>query len=51
MLHSADDFTGVRTYQTIKDGMGRSVGSRADNVKQYKKYEQKWNKELKYLNN
>ena len=39
MLHSADDFTVVRTYQTIKDGMGRSVGSRADTVRQYKKYE------------
>ena len=39
------------TNRTIKDGMGGSVGSRTDTVKQYKKSENKWKKDLKYLNN
>ena len=37
MSHSAEDCTCMRTNRTIKDGMGGSVGSRYDTVKQYKK--------------
>ena len=37
MSHIAKDCTGMRTKRTIKDGMGGSVGGRADTVKQYKK--------------
>ena len=51
MSHSAKDYTGVRTKRSIKDGMGRPVVSRADNVKQYKNSENKWKKELKALKN
>ena len=36
MSHSAEGCTGMRTNRTIKDGMGGSVGSRADTVKHYK---------------
>ena len=39
MLHIAEDCTGVRTNQSIKDGMGGPVGSRSNAVKQYKKSE------------
>ena len=39
MSHSADDCTGIRTNRTIKYGMGGSVGSRDDTVKQYNKSE------------
>ena len=39
MQNSAEDCTGVRTNQTIKDGMGGSVEISTDNVKQYKKSE------------
>ena len=49
MPHSAEDFTGVHTNQTITYGMGGSVGGRADTMNQYKKYHHKGNKELKYL--
>ena len=51
MLYSAKDCTVQRTNQTIKDGMGGSMGSRADTAKQYNKYEKKCNKELKAINN
>ena len=34
--YSAEDCTGMCTNQTIKGGMGGSVGSRADTVKHYK---------------
>ena len=34
--------------RTIKYGMGGYVVSRSDTVKQYKNYENKWKKELKY---
>ena len=51
MLHSYKDCTVMHTNRTIKDGMGGSVGSRTDTVKQYKKSENKWKKDLKYLNN
>ena len=49
MFHSAKDCTVMHTNRTIKDGMGGSVGSRANTVKQYKKSENKWRKELKYF--
>ena len=39
MSHSSKDFTGVRTNRTIEDGLGGSVGSKDDTVKQYKKSE------------
>ena len=47
MSHSAEDPTCVLTNRTIKDGMGGSAEIRADTVKQYKKSEKKWKKELK----
>ena len=50
MLHITEDCTGMRTNMTIKDGMGGSVRSKADTVKQYKKSEKKWKKNLKALN-
>ena len=50
MSYSAKDCTGMRTNRTIKDGMGGYMGSRADTVKQYKKSEKKWKKELKCIN-
>ena len=39
----------MRTNRTFKEGLGESMGSRADIVKQYKKSKNKWNKELKYI--
>ena len=51
MLHSAEDRKGMRTNRTINDGMVGSVVSRADTMKQYKKSENKWKKNLKALNN
>ena len=45
--HSAEDFTGVHTSRSIKDRLAGSMGSRADDVKQYKKSENKWKNELK----
>ena len=44
--HSTQDFTGVRTKRSIKDGMGVSIGSSTHDVQQYKKSENKWKKEL-----
>ena len=41
----------MHTNRTIKDGVGISLVSRADTLKQYKKSENKWKKELKYLKN
>ena len=38
MSHSAEYCTVMRTNRTIKDGMGGYVGSRADSMKQYKKF-------------
>ena len=49
MSNSAEDCTFVHNNKNIKDRMGVSVGSRDDNVKQYKKYEKKWKKDLKAL--
>ena len=49
MLHSAKDCTGMRTNWNIKDVIGGSMGSRANNVKQYKRSENKRKKELKAL--
>ena len=49
MLHSAKDCTGMRTNWNIMDVIGGSMGSRADNVKQYKRSENKRKKELKAL--
>ena len=40
----------MRTNRNVKDGLVGSVGSRADTVKQYKKFENKCNKDLKDLN-
>ena len=50
MSHSAEDFTGMRTNRTIKDGMVVYVGSMSDTVKHYKKSANKWKKDLKALN-
>ena len=50
-LHSSEDCTGVRIGRSIKSVMGGPIGSRTDAVNQYKKYEKKWKKELKALNN
>ena len=47
--HSAKECTGVRTSLYIKYGLGGPMGSRTDAMKQYKKSENKWNKELKAL--
>ena len=49
MSHSANYCTGMRTNRTIKYGMGGSVGSRNDTVKQYKKSENKRKKDIKAL--
>ena len=51
MLHSAKGWRGMRTNQTINDGIGGYVVSRADTMNQYKKSEKKWKKDLKALNN
>ena len=50
MSHSSKDCTVMCTNRTIKDGMGGSVGSITDTVKQYKNSENKCKKDLKYLN-
>ena len=49
MSHSAEYYTGMHTNRNIKDGMGGYLGSRADTVNHYYKYEKKWKKELKYI--
>ena len=50
MLHSVEDYFGKRTNQNnIKDGLGEPMVSRAEYVKQYKKFYSKWKKELKTL--
>ena len=49
MLHSAKDCMCASANRTIKGGMVVSVGSSTDTVKQYKKSENKWKKELKAL--
>ena len=41
MSYIAKDCTFMCTNRTIKDGMGGYVGSRADTVKHYKKFEKK----------
>ena len=42
MLHSSEDCFGKRPDQkSIKDGLAGPLGSRADAVKQYKKFEHK----------
>ena len=50
-LHSADDFTGVCTKRSIKDGTGVPIGSRDHYVQHHKKSENKWTKDLKSLKN
>ena len=45
----AKDCTGVSANPTIKDGIGGSVGSRADTMKQYKRSENKLKKYLEAL--
>ena len=47
--HSDEDCTGKHTNRAIKDVLRGYMGSRADTVKQYHKYEKKWKKELKAL--
>ena len=47
--HSDEDLTGVRTNLSIKYGLGGPMGSMTDAVKQYKKYEKKWKKDMKAL--
>ena len=37
MLHSDDQCRGMCNNQTINDGMGGSMGNRADTMNQYKK--------------
>ena len=50
MLHSAEVLFGKRTNQEIiKDVMGGPMGSRYESLKQYKKSEHKWKKELRAL--
>ena len=49
MSYSAKDFTGVRTNRSIKYGLRGYMGNRTGAVKQYKKSENKWKKELKSL--
>ena len=48
-MHSADYYTGMRTKDLIKDGMGGPMVIRTNYVQQYKKSENKWKKELKAL--
>ena len=40
----------MRTKRSTKDGMGGLIGSRNHAVQHHKKSENKWKKELKYLN-
>ena len=50
MSHSAEDCFGKHSDQkSVKDGLGGPMGSRAEAVKQWKKSESKWRKELKDL--
>ena len=51
MPYISEDCAGIFTNRTIKDGIGGSVVSRADTVKQYKKSEKIWKKYLKSLRN
>ena len=48
--HSSENCFGKRyNQQSIKYGLGGSLGNRADAVNQYKNPEHKWKKELKSL--
>ena len=49
MSHSFEYCLGMCTNPAIKNVRRVYVGSRDDTVKQYKKSEKKWNKELKAL--
>ena len=49
MSHSSKDFSGVRTKQSINDGLVGTMVNRTDAVKQYQKSENKWKKDMKYL--
>ena len=50
MSHSSEDWFGKRSVQnSIKGGLVGTMVSRADAVKQYKKSEHKWRKELNAL--
>ena len=49
MSHSSKYCTGMRINRTIEDGMGGSVGSMNDNLKEYKNSENKQKKVLKAL--
>ena len=49
MLHRVEDCTGMHTNLNIKDGIGGSVGSRSDTMKQYKRSENKLKKYLEAL--
>ena len=47
--HSSEDCTDMRTNRLIKDGMGGTIRSSTDSLKQYKRSENKRKKELKSL--
>ena len=52
MSHIYEECFGKSSDQnSIKYGLGGSMGSRADSVKQYKKFKNKWKKDLKALMN
>ena len=50
MSHSTEDSFVKRSDQkSIKYGLGVPIGSRAEDLKQWKKSEQKWKKEIEAL--
>ena len=52
MSHSYEKCFGKRSeQQSIKEGLGEDLGNRADTIKNYKKYQHKWKKELKVPKN
>lgn len=52
MSHSSENCFGKRFNQnSIKETLGQALGNRDDSVKNYKKSEHKWKRELKSLNN
>ena len=51
-MHGAEDyFVKGSNQKSVKDGLGGPLGSRVNDVKHYKKSENKWKKDLKALNN
>ena len=50
MPHSSKNCCGkISDQQSVKDGLGGDLGNRTDVIKNCKKYEHKWKRELKSL--